>query len=45
MTWNDFKHDSGVAVGNRSGSFRIGIAWRTDHPEPAQFVLRIERPF
>jgi hypothetical protein len=45
MTWNDFKHDFGIAVGNRSGSFRIGIAWRTDHPEPAQFVLRIERPF
>jgi hypothetical protein len=45
MTWNDFKHDFGVAVGNRSGSFRIGVAWRTDHPEPAQFVLRIDRPF
>ena len=45
MTWNDFKHDFGVAVGSRSGSFRIGLAWRTDHPEPVQFVLRIERPF
>jgi hypothetical protein len=45
MTWNDFKHDFGIAVGNRSGSFRIGVSWRTDHPEPAQFVLRMERPF
>ncbi|HVN47488.1 MAG TPA: hypothetical protein VMU30_01575, partial [Bacteroidota bacterium] len=45
LTWNDFKHDFGVAIGSRNGSFRIGVAWRTDHPEPATFVLRIERPF
>jgi hypothetical protein len=42
---NDFKHDFGVAFSNRSGSFRIGVAWRTDHPAPAQFILRFNRPF
>ena len=41
----DFKHDFGVAFSNRSGSFRIGVAWRTDHPAPAQFILRLNRPF
>jgi hypothetical protein len=42
---NDLKHDFGVALTNRSGSFRIGVAWRTDHPAPVQFVLRFCRPF
>jgi hypothetical protein len=42
---NDFAHDFGVAFSNRSGSFRIGVAWRTDHPSPAQFILRFNRPF
>ena len=42
---NDFKHDIGVALTNRSGSFRIGVVWRTDHPAPAQLVLRFNRPF
>ena len=42
---SDFKHDFGVAFSNRSGSFRIGVAWRTDHPAPAQFILRFNRPF
>ena len=42
---NDFAHDVGVAFSNRSGSFRIGVAWRTDHPSPAQFILRFNRPF
>ncbi|MGD1044903.1 MAG: hypothetical protein ABR936_06195 [Bacteroidota bacterium] len=45
VKWNDFKHDFGVALTNRSGSFRIGVAWRTDHPSPAQFILRFNRPF
>jgi hypothetical protein len=42
---NDLKHDFGVALTNRSGSFRIGVAWRTDHPAPVQFILRFCRPF
>jgi hypothetical protein len=42
---SDLKHDFGVAFSNRSGSFRIGVAWRTDHPAPAQFILRFNRPF
>ena len=45
ITWEDFKHDFGVAFGNRTGTFRIGVAWRTDQPEPAQFILRLNRPF
>jgi len=45
VKFNDFEHDYGVALSNRSGSFRIGVAWRTDHPSPAQFILRFNRPF
>jgi len=45
MQWTDFKSDLGVAVGTRNGSFRIGMVWRTDAAEPAQFVLRLSRPF
>jgi hypothetical protein len=45
VKFNDFEHDFGVAFSNRSGSFRIGIAWRTDHPAPAQYILRFSRPF
>jgi hypothetical protein len=45
ITWSEFKHDFGVAIGNRAGSFRIGVAWRTDAAKPAQFILRITRPF
>jgi hypothetical protein len=45
VKFNDFKHDVGVAFTNRSGSFRIGVAWRTDQPAPAQFILRFNRPF
>ena len=43
--FDDFKHSFGFALGNRSGSFRIGMAWRTDYPAPAQFILRFNRPF
>jgi hypothetical protein len=42
---NDFQNDIGFAFSNRSGSFRIGIAWRTDYPSPAHFILRFNRPF
>jgi hypothetical protein len=45
VKWNDFKHSFGAALANRSGSFRIGLTWRTDHPAPAQFLLRFSRPF
>ena len=45
VKFNDFEHDLGVAFSNRSGSFRIGLAWRTDHPSPAEFILRFNRPF
>jgi hypothetical protein len=45
IMWSEFKHDFGVGIANRSGSFRMGITWRTDHPKPAQFIFRIYRPF
>jgi hypothetical protein len=42
---NEFHHNFGVALGNRTGSYRIGFAWRTDRPAPVQFLLRFSRPF
>ena len=45
ITWEDFKQDFGVAVGDRDGSFRVGIAWRTDIKSKAQFILRFNKPF
>jgi hypothetical protein len=42
---NTFMHNFGVAVANRTGSIRIGIAWRTDRSYPTQFILRFSRPF
>lgn len=45
VTWGEFRHNFGVGLTNRSGSFRIGVAWRTDVPAPVQFVFRINRPF
>jgi len=42
---NDFHHNFGVALGNRTGLYRIGLAWRTDRPAPVQFLLRFSRPF
>jgi hypothetical protein len=45
ITWGEFKNDIGAGFSNRSGSFRIGVAWRTDVKAPARFVLRFTRPF
>jgi len=45
ITWNQFKNDIGAGFSNRSGSFRIGLAWRTDVKAPARFVFRFTRPF
>jgi hypothetical protein len=42
---SDFHHDFGLALGNKTGSVRIGFAWRTDHSAPVQFLLRFNRPF
>jgi hypothetical protein len=42
---NEFHHNFGFAVGNRTGLYRIGIAWRTDTSAPLQFILRFSRPF
>jgi hypothetical protein len=42
---NTFMHNFGVAIANRTGSVRIGVAWRTDRCSPAQFILRFSRPF
>jgi hypothetical protein len=45
MKLNEFQHNFGIALGNRTGSYRIGFAWRTDRPAPVQFLLRFNRPF
>jgi hypothetical protein len=42
---SEFRHDFGLAFGNRTGSVRIGFTWRTDHSAPVQFLLRFNRPF
>jgi cytoskeletal protein CcmA (bactofilin family) len=45
VKFSDFKHDVGVGVATRSGSFRLAFVWRTDRNEPARFIFRIARPF
>ncbi len=42
---NSISHNLGVALGNRSGTFRIGVAWRTDVKDRVRLVMRVERPF
>lgn len=45
ITWGEFRHDIGVGVANRAGSYRIAVTWRTDVKEPARILFRFERPF
>jgi hypothetical protein len=45
LRWNEFKSDLGLALGNRGGSFRIGMVWRTDRSAPPRLLLRCARPF
>ena len=45
ITWGEFRNDVGAGFSNRSGSFRIGLAWRTDVKQPARLLFRFERPF
>ncbi|MBI3585851.1 MAG: BamA/TamA family outer membrane protein [Ignavibacteriales bacterium] len=42
---SDFRHDVGVGIGSRSGSFRLAVVWRTDQSESPRFTFRIARPF
>ncbi|HTY36232.1 MAG TPA: hypothetical protein VMH23_03925 [Bacteroidota bacterium] len=43
--FSDFRHDVGVGIGTRSGSFRLAYVWRTDRSEPPRFIFRFARPF
>ncbi len=45
ISLNKFHHNFGVAFGNTTGTYRIGLAWRTDTSAPVQFILRFNRPF
>jgi hypothetical protein len=45
LRFSDFSSDLGVGVSNRSGSFRMGFAWRTDVKAPGRFFFRFNRPF
>lgn len=45
IKFSDFRHDVGLGVASRSGTFRLAFVWRTDRSEPARFIFRIARPF
>jgi hypothetical protein len=45
IRFSEFKHDIGVGLANRSGSFRFGFVWRTDVKSPGRLFFRFERPF
>ena len=45
IRWADVKHNFGFGFANRSGTFRVGFAWRTDIKAPAQLFFRFARPF
>ena len=45
LSSQSWKSDAGIAIGSAEGDFRIGMAWRLDHPSKANFVLRFSRPF
>lgn len=45
LTWGEMRTDVGVGLCSRSGSWRIGAAWRTDRAEAARLFLRISQPF
>lgn len=45
IRFSEFRHDVGVGVASRSGSFRLAYVWRTDQREPARFIFRFARPF
>lgn len=37
--------DWGIGVGTRDGKFRLTLSWKTDRKAPANFFVRINRPF
>lgn len=43
--FSEFKHDMGIGLSNRNGSFRIGFVWRTDIKAPGKLFFRFKRPF
>ncbi|MCX7984112.1 MAG: hypothetical protein N3A63_04315 [Bacteroidetes bacterium] len=45
LSFKTLHHNLGIAVGNRSGSYRIGFVWRTDQRKQVQLLLRLQRPF
>lgn len=45
IKFNEFKHDVGVGIATRNGSFRMAFVWRTDRSEPPRFIFRFARPF
>ena len=46
LCWSNLKNDVGIALANRSGSFRLQLARRTDTGhKPFVFSFRINRPF
>ena len=45
IRFSEFKHDIGLGLSNRNGSFRIGFVWRTDIKAPGRLFFRFNRPF
>jgi hypothetical protein len=41
LAFGTWKSDLGIAIGSRTGEFRIGAAWRTDRAEPPRLVVRL----
>ncbi len=42
---NEFAHNFGFGISNRSGRFRLAYTWRTDIKAPGNIIFRFARPF
>jgi hypothetical protein len=45
IDFGDFAHNFGFGIANRSGTFRLAYAWRTDVTAPGVIIFRFVRPF
>jgi len=45
FTFDNIKHDIGVALSFGRGNLRIGATFRLDKTEPAKLFLRLNQPF
>jgi hypothetical protein len=45
ITWGELRHNLGVGLANRNGTFRVAYTWRTTEKAPGTFTFRFVRPF